>query len=141
MTDYFHKAPSDGTDPVIYDLLSLPYSNFSTDLMVVLTVLHAGDIQGESFHTKGHFHMDPDGPEYVMVLSGRGILERGTRDGTRNSSIMEPGIHILVQPGEAHRAVNPEDEPLLFLSLCSAIVGHDYRSVTPLGWTPSAHQG
>ena len=134
MPSYFSRRPIDDSDPVIYELFSLPMGASATDLMVVLTVLHTGDIYGEKFHTKGHFHTDPDGPEYVLVLSGRGILERGLRDGTREESPMEPGTHILVPPGQAHRVINIDNEPLLFICLCSAAVGHDYQSVALLGW-------
>ena len=134
MPSYFSQRPMDDTDPVIYELFSLPMGPSTTDLMVVLTVLHAGNIYGEKFHTKGHFHTDPDGPEYVLVLSGRGILERGLRDSTLEESPMEPGTHILVPSGQAHRVINIDNEPLLFISVCSAGVGHDYASVSPLGW-------
>lgn len=134
MVDYFQEAPSGGTDPVIYDLFSLPYGDSHAELMTVLTVLYGGRIGKERFHTKGHFHTQPDGPEYVIVLAGRGILERGQRDGTIEESIMAPDTHIMVPPGQAHRAVNVTDEPLLFVSLCSAAVGHDYASVATLGW-------
>lgn len=134
MPEYFREQPEPETDPVIYELYALPYTSSPTDLMVVLTVLHAGTLGSEHFHTKGHFHQDPDGAEYVITLAGEGMLERGTRTGLVTNSTMEAGTHLIVPPGQAHRAVNTGDRPLVFLSLCSPIVGHDYISVQHLGW-------
>ncbi len=134
MTAYFKDKPVAGEDPVVYKLYSLPYSESPTDLMVVLTVLYGGRIGLEPFHTKGHFHHNPDGAEYVIGLSGRGTLELGSRDGTKESVPLTPGAHILVPPGLAHRALNMDHSPLLFVSLSSPAVGHDYQSVESLGW-------
>lgn len=134
MPEYFRDHPEPASDPLIYELYSLPYTASPTDLMIVLTVLHAGAIGGEKFHTKGHFHHAPDGAEYVIALAGKGVLERGDHDGVVRESVMEAGTHLIVPPGQAHRVTNTGDEPLAFLSLCSPVVGHDYVSVRRLGW-------
>lgn len=132
MREYFRESPEEG-DPVIYTLYELPHSPAATDLMAVLTVLNSGKIGSEPFHTKGHFH-NPDGAEYVIVFQGAGALERGSPDGTLEYSPMTPGQNILVPPGQAHRAVNTGNMPLVFVSICSPAVGHDYQSVQRLDW-------
>lgn len=133
MVPYFQRAPESSDDPIIYLLYALPHGGHPTDLMVVLTVLNPGHIRGEFFHTKGHFHR-PDGAEYVIALEGTGLLERGFRDGSWESSRMVPGQHMLVASGQAHRVVNTGTSPLVFVSICSPAVGHDYESVTILNW-------
>lgn len=137
MREYFREKPAPQSDPLIYALYSLPYTAAPTDLMIVLTVLYAGKIGEEHFHTKGHFHHEPDGAEYVVTLTGKGVLERGDHDGRVQRSTMDSGIHLIIPPGQAHRVINVGAQPLAFLSLCSPVVGHDYVSVQRLGWAVS----
>ncbi len=135
MRAFFAGQPADGADPVIYEVYTWPPQGAgSTDLDVSLTLLMAGRIGDEPFHTKGHFHHDPDGPEYVSVVSGEGILERATRSGLVESVALRAGVQTLVPAGWAHRVLNPGPAPLAFVSIASRHVGHDYGGVRVAGW-------
>lgn len=131
----FAGGPDGGEDPVIYEVYTWPSEGPGpTDLDVSLTVLAAGRIADEPFHTKGHFHQDPDGPEYVSVVSGEGILERATRSGVVESVALRCGVQTLVPAGWAHRVLNTGLRPLAFVSIASRHVGHDYGGVRVVGW-------
>ncbi|MDA8200578.1 MAG: hypothetical protein M0Z54_14340 [Thermaerobacter sp.] len=135
MSACFAGRPADGDDPVIYEVYTWPTQGSGpTDLDVSLTVLMAGRLGDEPFHTKGHFHLDPDGPEYVSVVSGDGILERATRSGLVESVALRRGVQTLVPAGWAHRVLNPGPTPLAFVSIASRHVGHDYAGVGRVGW-------
>ena len=137
MLEYFPPdALSAERDPVIYEVFDWPGSGLPTDLMVTVTAIHPGAVGGLAHHTKGHFHKDPDGAEIVVGMVGIGLLELVNRAYERRTIDLSPGTYATVEPGWAHRVVNPSDSPLLYLSVSSVHIGHDYESVQGAGWIP-----
>lgn len=134
MKQYFENPQSAPDDTVIYSIFAWPDRGTSTDLLVTITVLYPGQIGAENFHTKGHFHNEPDGPEFVVGYQGVGELELGERNGAVSRVEVSRGTHVWVPAGTAHRMVNRSAEPVAFLSISSAAVGHDYESVAVLNW-------
>ena len=134
MPGYFPADAAAVGDPVIYEVFQWPSHGLPTDLMVTVTVLHPGHVGGAPFHTKGHFHRDPDGEELVAGIAGSGVLELFSRAGEHRAVRLSAGTHVSVAPGWAHRVVNPGSEPVLYLSVSSAFIGHDYEGVREAGW-------
>ncbi len=134
MSAYFHGSPATGIDQVIYQICNWPSSPGMSDLLITVTLLYPGAINGEFFHTKGHFHDNPDGPELVVGYGGEGYLQLATREGTVTEVRVTEGEQVFVPPGYGHRAVNRSDSPIYYLSVSTADVGHDYDSVTRVGW-------
>lgn len=121
-------------DPLVYEVFEWPSHGLVTDLMVTMTVLYPGRVGGQAHHTKGHFHHDPDGEELVAGISGTGLLELFSRKAEHRTVPLRPGTHVAVEPGWAHRVSNPGPAPLLYLSVSSARIGHDYEGVRAAGW-------
>lgn len=142
MREYFPADPAAWErDPVIYEIFDWPGQGLPTDLMVTVTAIHPGSIGGLPYHTKGHFHQDPDGAELVICMAGLGTLELVDRGMHSRFVNLGPGTYASVDPGWAHRVVNPGDAPLLYLSVSSAFIGHDYEGVRDAGWIPGlTHQ-
>lgn len=142
MPEYFADDPAAReADPLIYEVFDWQErAGLSTDLMVTLTAIHAGSVGGLPFHTKGHFHKDPDGAELVIGVVGLGQLELVDRLYHRQLLELGPGTCITIEPGWAHRVLNPGRETLLYLSVSSASIGHDYESVRGAGWMPGRTQ-
>lgn len=139
MPEYFpHDPAAQAGNPVIYEVFEWPGSGLSTDLLVTVTAVYPGAVGGEHHHTKGHFHKDPDGPELVVGLEGHGFLEMVDRTGMRQAVAVNPTTWMTIPPGWAHRVINPSDDPVLYLSVSSATVGHDYDGVRQAGWIPGA---
>lgn len=137
MREYFPDDPAAlDRDPVIYEIFDWPGPGLPTDLMVTVTAIHPGSVGGFPFHTKGHFHKDPDGAELVVCMSGLGRLELVDREMHSRTVDLRAGTYASVDPGWAHRVVNPEPSPLLYLSVSSAFIGHDYPGVGAAGWIP-----
>lgn len=138
MPDYFAAdAAARVADPLIYEVFDWPErAGLPTDLMVTLTAIQPGSIGGLAHHTKGHFHQDPDGAELVMGVAGNGRLELVDRQCRSRTLEFGAGTCITVEPGWAHRVLNPGTEPLLYLSVSSAFIGHDYAGVQAAGWMP-----
>lgn len=139
MPEYFpHDAEAQSRNPLIYEVYEWPGFGIGTDLAITVTVIHPGRVGGESHHTKGHFHQDPDGVELVIGVSGTGRLEMVNREGVELSEAVTPGAYLQVPPGWAHRVVNPDGDDLLYVSVASATIGHDYEGVREAGWIPGA---
>lgn len=138
MRHYYRDPESASDDTIVYAILSWPQSGEITDLLVTITVLYPGQIGDEHFHTKGHFHNDPDGPEFVVGYMGAGALQIGDRNGDISEVPVHKGTHVLIPVGKAHRMINRSSDPVTFLSISSGAVGHDYESVELLNWK---HEG
>ncbi len=134
MQEFYFGSTREDADKIVYQILGWPKGGGKADLLVTVTVLYPGDLGNEQFHTKGHFHNGPDGPEFVVGYRGVGILQTGDRTGLVDEVTVERGTHVWIPTGVAHRVINRSDEPVIYLSVSSAAVGHDYDSVTQLGW-------
>ncbi len=134
MSGYFADSPLDGEDPLIYEVFTWIDGKAETNMLATITVLYPGRIGGEHFHTKGHYHLNPDGSEFVVGYWGEGVLETAPREGSITETPIRPGSHFIVPSGHAHRVVNRSLEPVVYLSISSAGVGHDYAGVVACGW-------
>lgn len=130
-----HSRNLDGADdPVVYEVFEWTTGSSPTDLLSAVTVLYSGPDPERPFHTRGHFHRDPDGGELVVGLEGTGRLHLLSRQGDVQQVAIEPLTWAQVPPGWAHRVTNLGPVPMVFLSSCSAVVGHDYEGVTKEPW-------
>lgn len=93
------QPTEDGAEKIVYQILAWPDQGRMTDLLVTVTVLHPGRVGKEHFHTKGHFHNDPDGPEFVVGYKGTGILQTGDRTGRAEEVHVGRGTHVLIPEG------------------------------------------
>lgn len=134
MRDFFFEPTDELDDQIVYEVFAWPENGETTDLLATITVLHPGSIGTEPFHTKGHFHNDPDGPEFVVGYHGTGILQLGDHTGRVTDLEVSKGTHVWIPPGTAHRVINRSSEPVTYLSISSAYVGHDYDAVVALHW-------
>lgn len=121
-------------DPVAYEVFEWTTGSSATDLLCAVTVLYAGPDPERPFHTRGHFHRDPDGGEVVVVLRGSGRLDLLSRGGDLRRVQLEALTWERVSPGWAHRVTNLGLVPLVFLSICSVAVGHDYANLPKDTW-------
>ena len=126
MVDFFRdrEEARRRSDEVVYRVFA-PAA--SLHLNYALTVIEPGDVSGELFMTKGHYHVEPE-PEVYVALRGRGLILM-QRSGLVSWRRMEPGTVVYVPPGWAHRTVNVGDEPFSFLAVFSPRAGHDYDRV------------
>lgn len=131
---FFRTAPNGDQNPLVYEVFGWPEAGDAGSLLIGITQLFAGSIGSEPFHTRGHFHRDPDGPEYMAIYRGSGVLELGDREGHVTRQPLHPGLHLLVPPGHAHRVLNTGSTALVYLAISSGVVGHDYEAIAQLGW-------
>ncbi len=121
-------------DPVVYETWQMEYDLDGRGLSIGTTKIFPGNVGGEFFFTRGHFHAAGKGDETYIPLTGAGILALATKDGKSKVVELKPGNLIYVPGHLAHRTVNTGDEPLTFLSIWAPDIDHDYDTVTKLGF-------
>jgi len=121
------RAAVDAGDPLVYTVSAAPVPEHPGEVPFSITTIEPGDVAGELFMTKGHWHTAPEGEVYEG-MSGRGGLL--LFDGTTHRWIdLTDGAVGYIPPGWAHRTVNTGDEPFRFLAIYPGAAGHDYETV------------
>jgi glucose-6-phosphate isomerase len=120
-------------DPVIYEFSARQNPSSDKSLSFGLTRIRSGTIGGEYYMTRGHFHRGK-GDEVYVTLNGQGVLLLQTRDGQRRETTMAAGTLSYVPTGWGHRAVNVGSDGLVFLSVWSGAVDHDYETIARRGF-------
>ncbi len=119
-------------DPVVYEV----YAKESAEhggLSYAVTVINPGDVAGECFMTKGHFHEKPLAEVY-LGLEGEGVIVLQDRKGLSGKVPIAPGRLSYVPGGSAHRSVNTGKSKLKFLAIYSSDSGHDYATIERSGF-------
>lgn len=121
-------------DPVVYETYEPPIPNPRGHLVYGLTVLYPGRVGDEYFMTRGHYHFQRLTAEVYVPLRGEGYLLLQDEAGHARAEALLPGSVMYVPPGWAHRSVNTGDGPLVFLYVYPADAGHDYETISRVGF-------
>lgn len=100
-----------------------------------VTFIEPGDVGGECFMTKGHFHQRRAAAEFYWTYQGRGLLLMMDERRRCRAERMVPGSLHYVPGGTAHRTVNVGDEVLSFGACWPADAGHDYKTIEREGFS------
>ena len=127
-------APEEGDTRVVYRTYGMSGDLETPELLYATTVLEPGDVHGECFMTRGHFHVKAERGEWMLALSGRGQLVLRDREGAAWTEPMEPGSVHLIDGRLAHRVSNTGEVPLVFVVTWLADCGHDYETILREGF-------
>jgi len=121
-------------DPLIYEFYELGYPERDGDLAFGTTILYPGQVGGEYFMSKGHFHVKLATAEVYFTLSGEGYMVMEDPEGHTLEMPLEKGQALYVPRSYAHRSVNTGKEPLVMYFTFAADAGHDYGSIETKGY-------
>jgi glucose-6-phosphate isomerase len=121
-------------NPLIYEVRPIRVPPTNSNILSSTTVLQPGDINGECFMTKGHFHEIRDRGEIYVTLTGEGHLVMATENGLHAVERMVRGAVNYIPGGWAHRSVNVGPEPLVFFAAYVGDAGHDYATIEERGF-------
>lgn len=127
-------------DTVVYETYECPGDAEGEQLLYGTTVLMPGQVGGEFFMTRGHFHTKPERGELCLTLSGQGALLLMPGENlvpSPNETRLEemtPGSIHEINGRDAHRVVNTGSEPLIFFVSWMSDCGHDYESIRETGF-------
>lgn len=94
-----------------------------------------GQVDGEYFMTKGHFHQRRETAEYYWCIQGNGALI--LMDERRNCWVewLQPGTLHYIPGHVAHRLANTGSDVLRVGACWPADAGHDYGSIKTDGFS------
>jgi glucose-6-phosphate isomerase len=118
-------------DGVAYEVQE--YRKPGSDLFFGTTTMYPGQVAGEYFMTRGHYHVRPDLGEVYYTQRGQGVLLLENRAGETREVEMTPGSIAFIPPGWAHRSVNTGQEPLVFVWVLDVEAGNDYAEIPTRG--------
>ena len=121
-------------DPLLYAFYGLPVPEKDGALSYGTTILYPGQVGGEYYMTKGHFHTRLDTAEVYYTLSGQGMMVMETPEGDTDVKALRPGDALYVPGRWAHRSVNTGTEPLVMFFAYPADAGHDYGTIESKGF-------
>ena len=124
-------------NPLIYEFVDLRQALPDSRLSFGLTVIQPGEVAGEYYMTRGHFHaQDLDGDELYLGVSGIGRLQLQSRQGEGLVMDLKPGGMVYTPQAWAHRTINVGTEPLVFFSIWPSSTAYDYEEITRRGGFP-----
>jgi glucose-6-phosphate isomerase len=127
----FEAAVAERGDPPVYEVRE--YRVEGSDLFFGTTTMYPGQVAGEYYMTRGHYHARNDRGEVYHVQSGSGVLVLETRAGETHSVSLEPGTCAFIPPEWAHRSVVIGGDKLVFLWVCNIDAGNDYQEILEKG--------
>jgi glucose-6-phosphate isomerase len=121
-------------DRLVYEIRYYPFITENSDMALGTTIIFPGQVGGEYYMTKGHFHERNDQPEVYHCVQGEGVLQMMTRQGEYVTSKWQTGTITHIPPQFAHRVVNTGSTPLVFVAVFHVAAGHDYGLIEERGF-------
>jgi glucose-6-phosphate isomerase, archaeal len=120
MKDRFANSNGTKWNPLIYVVYIKDFGTFETGV----TVMEAGDVNGEFYMTKGHRHFEKLKEIYVLLEGKAKLLLVGKRSRVID---MKKGKSYIISGKLGHRLVNVGRGRVKVLTIYSKDAGHDYN--------------
>jgi glucose-6-phosphate isomerase len=123
-------------DTVVYRVQAhmVPEAQRPGGLYFGTSIVEPGQVGGEYFMTRGHFHALRDTGEYYWCIDGSGILLLMGEDRKVTTVTMAPGALAYIPGFTAHRLVNTGRAPLVVGACWPSNAGHDYATIDRQGF-------
>jgi glucose-6-phosphate isomerase len=115
---------------LIYSVAAIEPAHGVGDMHCGLGILHPGLVGDEYFMTKGHLHTWRDAAEIYIGLRGNGMMLLQDESSGQSLAVPLRANGIVYVPGRmAHRTINVDDTPLVYIGVYPARAGHDYEAI------------
>jgi glucose-6-phosphate isomerase, archaeal len=121
-------------DPIVYEFYELGAPEDAGDLAFGTSIVYPGQVDGEYFMTKGHFHTIIGTSEVYICLKGQGVMLQENPEGEWSTEELVPGRAVYCAQRYAHRSINTGTEPLVTFYAFRADAGHDYGTIETKGY-------
>jgi glucose-6-phosphate isomerase len=122
-------------DALVYEVYEINRPEDSGELQTGISIVHPGQVGGEYYMTKGHFHAELQTAEIYHCLQGQGVMVMENMAGEWAVEELRPGVVLYIVPGWAHRSVNTgRDEDLITYFAYPGHAGHDYATIETQGF-------
>ncbi len=121
-------------NPLVYEFYELGIPSHSGDLAFGTSITYPGQVAGEYYMTKGHFHEILETAEVYYCIQGRGMMMMENPEGRWECQELTPGQAVYVPKRFAHRSINVGEEPFITFFCFRADAGHDYKTIETKGF-------
>jgi glucose-6-phosphate isomerase len=122
-------------DTLIYEVYEFYRPPKNGELLMGVSIVHAGKIGREFFMTKGHYHAILETGEVYYCLKGEGYMVMENPEGDTAVEPLSPGKVLYVPPRWAHRSVcTARQQDLVTFFVYPAHAGHDYGTIERQGF-------
>lgn len=121
-------------NPLVYEFYELGIPSDPGDLAFGTSITYPGQVAGEYYMTKGHFHQILETAEVYYCFQGRGMMMMENPEGRWDCQELTPGRAVYVPKRFAHRSINVGGNPFITFFCFRADAGHDYRSIETKGF-------
>ena len=121
-------------NPLVYEFYELGIPSHPGDLAFGTSITYPGQVAGEYFMTKGHFHRILETAEVYYCLQGRGMMMMENPEGQWDCQELTPGKAVYVPQRFAHRSINIGENPFITFFCFRADAGHDYKTIETKGF-------
>ena len=122
-------------DTLLYEVYELKRPPEKGELMMGISIVHAGKVGQEFFMTKGHYHEVLETSEVYYCLKGEGFMVMENPEGETAVELLSPGKVLYVPPRWAHRSVcTARQQDLVTFFVYPAYSGHDYGTIERQGF-------
>jgi glucose-6-phosphate isomerase len=121
-------------NPLVYEFYELGIPSHSGDLAFGTSITYPGQVAGEYYMTKGHFHEILETAEVYYCTQGHGMMMLENPEGQWDCQELTPGQALYVPKRFAHRSINIGENPLVTFFCFRADAGHDYKTIETKGF-------
>lgn len=131
--DYFENPVTDlNPEEVIYEkIVEKSTSPEEGHLIWGNIVLNPGKINDEYFMTRGHRHATDNTEEYLLCMSGSGLLMFVDQEGSCWCEELEEGSLHHIPEGVGRRLINTGETPMILSFCVPANAGKDHSIFAP----------
>ena len=124
----------DKENPLVYEFYELGIPRHPGDLAFGTSITYPGQVAGEYFMTKGHFHQILETAEVYYCIQGHGMMMMENPEGQWDSQELTSGKAVYVPKRFAHRSINIGENPFITFFCFRADAGHDYKTIETKGF-------
>jgi len=121
-------------NPLVYEFHELGIPRDPGDLAFGTSITYPGQVAGEYYMTKGHFHQILETAEVYYCIQGHGMMMMENPEGQWDCQELTPGKAIYVPKRFAHRSINIGQTPFVTFFCFRADAGHDYKTIETKGF-------
>ena len=121
-------------NPLVYEFHELGMPSDPGDLAFGTSITYSGQVAGEYYMTKGHFHQILETAEVYYCIQGHGMMMMENPEGQWDCHELTPGEAVYVPKRFAHRSINIGQAPFITFFCFRADAGHDYKTIETKGF-------
>jgi glucose-6-phosphate isomerase len=121
-------------NPLVYEFYELGIPSHPGDLAFGTSITYPGQVAGEDYMTKGHFHQILETAEVYYCIQGHGMMMMENPEGQWDSQELTSGKAVYVPKRFAQRSINIGENPFITFFCFRADAGHDYKTIETKGF-------